>query len=474
MMKKTPLMMLPLVSALFLSGCVNLAPDTVVPAAPIASAWETSAVEATSAVKPWRDMVTDERLAQLIDLAIKESRDARVSALKVKKLEALYGVARSARVPNLGGTFRNATSRSADRFSPTGEGHITHAYSASLDALAFEVDFFSRVKNLSDAALENYLASEEGHHAFMNALIVRVAALWFKVGADQALLSTQSTLLTAQRENARLVEASYKAGAATELALEQSRSIVHSLEADVEVARRTLATDRSALNLLVGATVPEAWLPTKVESGAWAEPRMLEGTPSEVLLARPDVRAAEANLRAANANIGAARAAFFPRVTLMGSVGSNGLQLSDVFNAGTGVWSFTPSVSIPIFMGGANRSRLKAAEIDRDMAVASYEQTIQKAFKEVADALIGLQTSEAEVKARQLLVKTNERAYTLAKLRYDEGAASFTDVITAEQTYVKSIQGELAAQLEDMNARLSLYNALGGGVAKEGADDTRE
>lgn len=467
-MKKTPLIMLPLVSALFLSGCVNLAPETVVPTAPVESSWSETTVAKSQTVLPWTDMVKDSRLANVIELALKESRDARVSALKVKKLEALYGVARSARLPGVGVSARNAASRSADRFSPTGEGHVSHAYSASLDALSFEVDFFSRVKNLSDAALENYLASEEGHRAFMNALIVRTAALWFKVGADQALLSTQSALLTVQRENARLVEASYKAGATTELALEQSRSIVHSLEADVEVARRTLASDRTALNLLAGATVNAEWLPDHVETQAWGEPSMLEGTPSDVLLARPDVRAAEANLRAANANIGAARATFFPRVTLMGSVGSNGLHLSDVFDAGTGVWSFAPSISIPLFTGGANRSRLKASEIDRDMAVASYEQTIQKAFKEVADALVGLQTSEAEVKARHLLVKTNERAYNLAKLRYDEGAASFTDVITAEQTYVKSIQGELAAQLEDVNARLSLYNALGGGMPQQG------
>lgn len=469
MMKLSTFKVLPMVGVLLLTGCVNLAPQYDRPEAPIPQTWPQGLAyqhqpEVKQSLLAWSDFYQDARLRDVIALALANNRDARIASLNVKKLEALYGVSRSALAPQANLGFNEQATRTPKGMNPLGEPVISHTYTTQLPSLSYEVDFFGRVRNMNEQALQTYLASKEGAVTFQNALIAQVVQLWLKVGADRDLLKTQQSLLDAQKKNVSMVEDSLKAGATTELALEQARSTLMSLQADVHASVRQEALDVSALNLLCAQTVDEALLPKTLLNDAVGEATLLAGTPSDVLLNRPDIKAAENTLKGANANIGVARAAFFPRVNLVASVGTMSSSLSDLFDPQTGMWSFTPSISLPIFTGGRNTAQLKAAKIDKEIAVAQYEKAIQSAFKETSDALAQLGTADNEYKAREALANTSKRAYELAKLRYDKGASSYLDVLTNQNAYIRSIQGAISAKLGMIMARVNLYKALGGGL----------
>lgn len=459
--------------ALALTGCVNLAPEFERPESPVAQAWPTgeayaNEIERVKALPAWREYYRDPRLVDVIAKALENNRDARIARLNVEKLEALYGVARSQRVPNLSASVSEDARRSSAKMSPDNEGHVSHAYTSQLAALAFEVDFFSRVRNLSEAALRQYLSGRAQQTVFENSLIAQVAMTWMKIGADRELLDAQKVLLKSQEDNLEMVRKSYEAGATTELAYRQAASLLESLKADVQASTRTLAADRNTLDYLAGASVDEELFPEKLSADVVSDPVMLEGAPSEVLLGRPDIHSAENVLRAADANIGAARAAFFPRVTLMAGVGTMSSEMSGLFDARTGVWSFTPSVSLPIFTGGMNLANLRAAEKDKQIAVAKYEQAVQAAFRETADAMSTYSTAKTELDARESMRETDKRAYDLAELLYEQGAQSYTDVLTSRSSYVRSVQQAIGARLNMLGAYVNLYKALGGGVGENG------
>ena len=187
------------------------------------------------------------------------------------------------------------------------------------------------------------------------------------------------------------------------------------------------------------------------------------GLPADLLQRRADILEAEHTLKAANANIGAARAAFFPRITLTTSVGTTSSQLSDLFGAGTGVWSFAPQVSLPIFTGGQNMADLKSAQLGKEIEVANYQKAIQTAFREVADALVAAETYARQVTEGERLVTAQQRRFELANLRYRHGEDAYLNVLTAQQDFYNAQQNLLASQSNQLAARVALYKALGGG-----------
>ena len=226
---------------------------------------------------------------------------------------------------------------------------------------------------------------------------------------------------------------------------------------------RAVAQDRNALELLVGAKIDEGLMPDGISLQATLPASLPEGLPSEVLLNRPDVMQAERGMLAANAQIGAARAAFFPSVSLTGGVGSGSMRLSDLFASNSTVWTFSPNVNIPIFTGGLNLSNLRLAEATQKRAVASYEQTIQAAFREVADALAMEGTIESELQARAEYAQAAAMAYELSESRYKQGAAAYTEVLDAQRTKVAAEQTYIASQLSRATSLVTLYKVLGGG-----------
>lgn len=462
--------LVPLAAALVLAGCINLAPDYERPEAPVAQAWPEGESYKLSEVKrealpEWRDFICNEKLRRVIELALANNRDLRMAAYNVEMARAQYGISRSELFPTVAAVAQETAQRTPETLSTRldGTANTTHQYSAQLAMTSFELDFFGRVRNLEEQALQSYLQTQDAQRSAQSTLIAEVAMAWLTLGADEAQLKLQQETLRTQEESFRLVEASYKYGAVSQLDLEQARQTVAAARAAIASYVRAVAQDRNALELLVGAKIDEGLMPDGISLQATLPASLPEGLPSEVLLNRPDVMQAERGMLAANAQIGAARAAFFPSVSLTGGVGSGSMRLSDLFASNSTVWTFSPNINIPIFTGGLNLSNLRLAEATQKRAVASYEQTIQAAFREVADALAMEGTIESELQARAEYAQAAAMAYELSESRYKQGAAAYTEVLDAQRTKVAAEQTYIASQLSRATSLVTLYKVLGGG-----------
>jgi multidrug efflux system outer membrane protein len=404
----------------------------------------------------WRDFFVDPDLEQLIALALANNRDLRVAVLGVERARAQYRIQRSERVPTVAAT--GALTRSG------GEGlSVTNDATATLGVAGFELDLFGRVHNLSEAQLQRYFAQEAARRAAQLSLIAETANAYLTLGADRELQRVARETLANRQHALELTIKRHDLGAVSALDVSQAQTAVETARTDAARYAGQVARDVNALTLLVGAPIDKALLPTSFDlqvSGLGALPA---GLPSEVLLRRPDVQQAERLLRAANANVGAARAAFFPSISLTGRAGYSSDELSTVFDAGTRIWGFTPQLNLPIFTGGRNIAGLKAANADRDIALAQYEKAIQAGFREVADAL-ALTHTLAEQKASQAaLVAAATRADELSRVRYESGRDSYLVLLDSQRTLYGAQQSLIATQLAEQANRVLLYKLLGGG-----------
>lgn len=469
---------LPLVAAVMLTGCVSMSPFYDRPESPVNAAWpEGSAYDQAklnqAALPDWEAFYTDDRLRQVIRLTLENNRDYRVAMLNVERLRQAYNIQRSEFLPYLAATGQGSHSRTSDLLRKPDQAAVSHSYTANLAMAAYELDLFGRIKSLSDQALNRYFATEEARKSARATLIAETANLWLKLGADRSILAFAKTTLESQEKSFKLSEASYQAGAISLLELNQARTMLANAQKSYAASERAVAQDLNAMGVLVGCEVPEALLPSKVEVVTLGAV-LPQGAPSEVLLNRPDIAAAEYTLLAANANIGAARAAFFPRITLVGSYGSGAGELDDLFTGGTRMWSFVPSVSLPIFTAGASWAAYQVSQRDKDIAIANYEKAIQVAFKEVADALATEGTIEAELKAQEALVASTKQAYDLAQARYKQGASSFLEVLDSQRQWVGAQTGLVVAQQARAASLVTLYKTLGGGAVDTQKDEAEK
>ncbi|NIJ75520.1 NodT family efflux transporter outer membrane factor (OMF) lipoprotein [Xanthomonas campestris] len=223
-----------------------------------------------------------------------------------------------------------------------------------------------------------------------------------------------------------------------------------------------MASDRNALELLVGSPLPPELRPTATLESMLSQQEIPAGLPSDLLHRRPDILAAEHALIGANANIGAARAAFFPSIQLTGGVGRASDSLSSLFDSGNRAWSFVPRIDLPIFNSGRLRANLKVAKIERDIAVAEYERAIQSAFREVADALAVHAALDGRTSAQQRQVEAAQRAYDLMSARYENGVSSHLEVLDAQRTLYAAQQNWIGIRLARQSNLVTLYKALGG------------
>lgn len=463
-----------LAAATALGGC-TLAPRYERPALPVAGSWPVPAVTAapgaTGADIAWRDVFQDTRLQSVIALALQQNRDLRVAVANIEQARAQYRVQRSGLLPTINATGSYVRSESpAGAVVPGQSGRVEQEqYSVSAGFSAYELDLFGRVRSLSAAALQSFFATEENRRAVQVSLIAEVSSAYVTLAADQALLGVTNDTLATREASLDLSRKRFEAGATSELDLRQAQTLVEQARSDAAVARAQVDRDLNALRLLVGADVPAALLPTGDLEQAGRLTDVPAGLPSDVLVRRPDVRAAERTLQARNADIGAARAAFFPRITLTGSEGSSSPALDGLFTGGTRSWSFTPQVVLPIFAGGANLANLRGAEAQRDAAVASYEKAVQTAFREVADALAVRATIEDRISAQTRLVEAAAATERLTRARYDRGVDSYLALLDAQRTLYAARQSLLAAQLARATNRIELYRALGGGASDTGS-----
>lgn len=466
MIKRTLLSTTIPATLLVLSGC-NFTPAYTRPAAPVPEKWSASA---DAKAKPdaalasqlhWQDYFTHPGMQSVIKLALANNRDVRIAALNVQKAQAAYGIQRAGLYPTVGVAASGERYRLPRKMSATGSAMTVETDTVNLAVLSWELDFFGRVRSLSEQALNLYLATEQAQTSAQLSLVGAVALQYLAYAADMEGLKLAQSTFETQKSYADLIEKSFQLGIASELALRQAQSQADSARSDVARYRGLLAVDQNALSLLVGAPVPTDLLPSGLD-GVGDLKDVSAALPSDVLLARPDILAAEHQLKAANANIGAARAAFFPKISLTGGVGTMSPELSSLFSSGTGTWRFTPQISVPLFAGGALRAGLKVAELSRDIAVLQYESAIQSAFREVSDGLARRSSLSEQLEAQTALLASLEATYNLSDLRYKQGLDSYLTVLVAQQSLYAARQGTLATRLARQSAQVTLFKALGG------------
>ncbi|MBU0900899.1 MAG: efflux transporter outer membrane subunit [Gammaproteobacteria bacterium] len=458
---------LTLAVALVLGGC-SLIPDYERPEAPIAAAWPQGAAYGTAqrsgssaAELSWQAFFRDPALRQLIGVALHNNRDLRQAALNVEAYRALHRIQRSELFPTIDASAGGQRQRLPADLSPTGESGIQSQYQASL-GVAYELDVFGRIRSLSRAALEEYLATAEAQRSVHIALVGDVATAYFSWRSNQTQLELTEATLESYRKSLGLITSSAEVGTASELDVRQARTLVDQARTQKALFTRLIAEDGNALRLLLGSDIPTD-LPESGKPDMALLAEFSAGLPADLLLRRPDIRAAEHRLLAANANIGAARAAFFPSISLTGAAGTASSELDGLFEGGSGLWSFAPRINIPLFTAGRLKANLDYAEVLKDINVAQYEKSIQVAFREVADGLAARGTFGEQVQAQSDLVDNNQAYYQLARQRYDEGVDTYFTVLDAQRELFASQRQLLSDHLLQLNREIQLYKALGGG-----------
>ncbi|MGE4305711.1 MAG: efflux transporter outer membrane subunit [Novosphingobium sp.] len=467
--------LVPALCALLAGGC-SMNPKLDRPPAPVAAAYPGALpADAAGAVSlGWRDMFGDPRLQALIALALQENRGLRIAVLNVEAARAQFRVQRGALLPAVeaqGGYTRQRipTSVAGAGLGLEGDGAGPGGfefgqYSAQAALTGFEIDLFGRLRSLSQAAFERYLATDAGRRATQIALIGAVADAYLaERHAEEQLRLTERTLAD-WRTSLDLVRRLRAASQSSGLELSQAEGLVHQAQADLEARTRALAEARNALELLVGAPLPTD-LPSPI--GLMDQPirtQLPAGAPSDLLLRRPDIRQAEHDLIAANADVGAARAAFFPRLSLTAAFGFTSIALDTLFSGDSRSWSFTPQLTAPIFQRGQLRGNLDLAKVRKEIAISHYEQTIQSAFREVADGLAGRATYERQLAAQQGAAQSATRRVQLSTMRYRAGVDSRLELLDAQRSEYAARFAMLETRRQELSSAAGLYRALGGGL----------
>ncbi|WP_242128239.1 efflux transporter outer membrane subunit [Sphingobium sp. Sx8-8] len=443
-----------------LSAC-NMAPHYVRPAPPVPASFPAGPAYAPAAATekpglPWTALIADQRLRTVIDRALANNRDLRAALANVQSARAQYRVQRAAQLPAVTGAAAASFSRQDDSRQ--------NSYSADIGFSAFELDLFGRVKNLSRAALETYLATEEGARATRITLIAETATAYATLAADQQLLALSRQTLASAERSLSLTRSLNQAGLVGKLDVHQAETTVEQARSDIAANTTQVAQDRNALDLLAGAPVEDALLPQSLDALTGSIAKVPAGLSSDILLQRPDVLQAEHQLKAANADIGAARAAMFPKISLTAAIGVASSALSSLFTGGGFAWSAAPSASMPIF-GGAARGNLDYSKAQRDLTLAQYEKAIQTAFQEVSDALAREGTIDDQQAAQQRLVVASQRSYALADERYRAGIDTFLNSLTSQRSLYNAQQSAIATELALVRNRILLYRVIGADFA---------
>lgn len=448
------------------AGC-TMAPKYTRPAAPIPAGWPTGPAYTSefstnnSELPDWREFFTDEKLRQVISLALTNNRDLRIAALNVERARALYGIRRGELLPKVNAAGTYSKQRIPGGVMGFDESLTIESYDVNLGVASWEIDFFGRIRSLNDRALEEYLATEQARRSAQILLVSSAAQSYLALAADRENLTLAETTLIAQQAAYDLVKRRYELGLVPELEVFRAQTPLEVARRDVALYTRQVAKDENALNLLTGMPIPDDLLPSDLSSVAPPQD-ISAGVSSDILLKRPDVLQAEDLLKAANADIGAARAAFFPRISLTAAIGTASSDLSGLFKSGSGAWSYAPQIVMPIF-DARTWSANRAAKVQREIAVTQYEKAIQSAFREVADALAVRGTVGQQVAAQESLVTASAETYRLSNSRFEKGIDSYLGVLDAQRSLFAAQQALVLLRLEQLSSQVRLYAVLGGG-----------
>jgi multidrug efflux system outer membrane protein len=465
-----------LLASAALAAC-TLEPAYHRPAAAVPNAWPVGeAYAATPAGPPpsvsYRDVFGDPHLLAVIDRALSNSQDLRVAMANVTIARAQYRVQRAELLPRVdaafGATEQNGRFTTQTPAGPVSQRQTTRSYDANAGFSAFEIDLFGRLRSLSHAAQDQYLASESGAKAARLTLVAEVAGAYLTLAADRSLLAIAGDTETSAQHSVDIIRARLTGGVAPRTDVRQAETILDQARSDRANLTALVAQDRNALELLVGAPVADADLPASIESLDGRLSEVPAGLDSRILLRRPDVAQAEYRLRAANAQIGAARAAFFPSISLTALAGLASPQLGALFSGPNRTWTVSGGASQTLFAGGANVAGLSLAKGQRDLAVAQYQQAIQAAFRDVADALARRGTIRDQLHAQTSLEAAAADSYALENARYKEGIDPYLSALDAQRTLYAARRTLASTRLLQADSLVTLYRSLGGDQLVDG------
>jgi len=410
----------------------------------------------------WQDFFTDERLRRLIELALANNRDLRVATLSIDQARAEYRIQRAAQFPAINAGAGMAASRVPNELRAPGQSAVLHSYNAGVGFNAFELDVFGRVRSLKNEALEQYLATTEVRRSAQISLVAEVASAYLTLQADQQLLKISQDTLNVQQASVQMIESAKRAGGMAQIDIHRAQTQLETARVGVEQYTRQVAQDENALTLLIGAPLPNDLPPPQPFENTSFVAELPAGLPSSLLEQRPDIMAAEHRLKAANADIGAARAAFFPSISLTGTIGVASATLAGLFSSGL-AWAFVPQINMPIFNAGSNQAKLDASKVQKDINVAAYEKTIQGAFREVADGLAARGTYDRQAAAQESVEKEIQETIRLSEMRFKNGVDDYFSVFDGQRQLYTAQQALVTIRLARLTSRVDLYKALGGG-----------
>jgi NodT family efflux transporter outer membrane factor (OMF) lipoprotein len=456
--------------ALPLAGC-KIGPNYKRPQAPMPAEYRAADRDpnlppaASLADTRWFDLFQDDQLNELIQTALQQNYDLRIASARVLQSRALYGITRSVLFPTVNADV------SANSFRPSEEAQFTFPDIVSSKTnnftslgltLGWEVDVWGRIRRLTESARAEYLAQENVQRGVITTLVADVASAYFDLRELDLELEIARRTLVTREKGLRLTTARRDHGVESSLAVHQSEDLLYSATSQIARIERLIEQKENQISLLV-ARNPGEIVRGKPLYDQYIPPVIPAGLPSSLLERRPDIREAEQSLIAANARIGVAKAAYFPRITLTGFLGTESQDLSNLFTGPMRAWNFIANASTPIFTAGRIKSGVKFAEAAQQEALARYEQSIQSAFREISDALIGYRKTREERGQQELVVKAREESRRLSELRWVGGLDSYLQVLDADRTL---FEGQLLlAQLRrnELVAVVEVYRALGGG-----------
>lgn len=445
----------------FLSvGCVSLDPNYQRPDAPVPASLPGTQGQATAVIGNWQQVVKDPRLNKVVSMALNSNRDVQKAIADIDAARAQFGETRASLFPTVNAELTGSRGRTT---TTTGVNTTAQADGA---VSSFELDLFGRNQSLSRAARETWLASEYTAQNTRLTMVAELSTAWVTLAADNSNLALAQQTMTSAADSLKIVQRQQQIGTAAATDVSSAMSVYQQARASVASYQTLVMQDKNAINLLAGQTVADSLLPGTLESlGDNTITLVPAGVASSVLLKRPDIQEAEHNLLSANANIGAARANFFPTISLTASAGVGSDSLSSLFSHGMSVWSFAPSISLPLFSGGSNMAQLRYAEAEKKGLIATYEKTIQSAFKDVADALARRQTLGEQLDAQRQYVAAEQQTFDVAMKRYQAGVGDYLTALTAQRTLWSAQQTLIELQQTELDNRITLWQSLGGGAS---------
>jgi multidrug efflux system outer membrane protein len=445
------------VVAMLLAGCTTMEPKYIRPEAAIPPSWPVGDAylkqsEAALPTFTYAQIFRDPRLQALIGQALANNQDLKLAAANIAAARAQYRIQRAALLPQI-----NA-SAGATASNVSGAREI----SANVGMPSFELDLFGRIRSLTHAQLDRYFATESAARATRLALVGDIAIGWLTYSADSSLLGIARATVASGEKTVSLTQARLDGGVAPKTDLLQAQQILETARSDEALERTAVAQDVNALRLLVGADIQPNLLPASIDQAASSIAELPAGVSSEVLLRRPDVVEAEYQLRATNGDIGAARAALFPRISLTGLLGFATSALASLFTGGAFAWSGGVAANYSIFNGGAGRANVRLSEAQRDAALATYQKSIQTAFREVSDALARRGTIDDQLGALTRDEQAASETYRLEQARYQEGIDPFLSTLVSQRSYYAAQQLVVAIRFTAAANLATLYTTLGG------------